>query len=121
MGYLDVGIVPIVDDERTRRLQGVITDRDIAVRHVGERHDGDCPVSDHMSPASVTAALDDDAHEVLRRMKEARVRRVPVVDDDTRLLGIIAQADIAVKLGPSEPQEVEETVKQISEPAAPDR
>lgn len=121
MAYLDVGILPIVEDGGGGRLLGVITDRDIAIRHVGERHAEDCPVSAHMSEATVTAAPGDDIHEVLRGMKEAQVRRVPVVEAGERLVGIISQADIAVKLGPSEPEEVEETVERISEPAAPDR
>lgn len=121
MAYLDVGIVPVVDDEGSRLLKGVITDRDIAVRHVAERHEEDCPVSDHMSEATVTVGPEDDVHDVLRQMREARVRRVPVVDGPGKIVGIVAQADLAVKLGPSEPEVVEETIERISEPAAPDR
>lgn len=121
MAYLDVGIVPVVDDEDRRRLRGVITDRDIAVRHVAERHQEDCPVSAHMSEAKVTAGPDEDVHDVLRRMRETRVRRVPVVEGARQIIGIVAQADLAVKLGPLEPEEVEQTVERISQPAAPDR
>lgn len=121
MAYLEVGIVPVVQDSTDRRLRGVITDRDIAVRHVAERHQADCAVSAHMSEATVTAGPDEDIHDVLRRMRSARVRRVPVVEGAGRVVGIVAQADLAVKLGPSEPEELEKTVERISEPAAPDR
>jgi CBS-domain-containing membrane protein len=58
---------------------------------------------------------------VMRTMKQNQVRRVLVVDDDDSLIGVIAQADIAVKEAPSHPEEVAETVEKISEPAKPQR
>lgn len=119
MRELDVGIVPVVDGERGR-LRGVITDRDIAIRHVADRHAGDCRVSEHMSERVTSVRPEDDVDDVMRRMQSEQVRRIPVVDGD-RLVGIIAQADIAVDVGPREPVKVEKTLERISEPAEPER
>ena len=110
----DVGIVPVVDDEGSRRLRGVITDRDIAVRCVAEGRDGTCRVSDLMSGDLVTARPDDHVSKVMDRMKTEQVRRIPVVDDSDRLVGIIAQADIALD-GPGD-KEIGDVVEKISEP-----
>lgn len=110
----DVGIVPVVDDEGSRRLRGVITDRDIAVRCIAEGRDGNCRVSDLMSGDLVTARPDDDVSKVMDRMKAEQVRRIPVVDDNDRLVGIIAQADLALD-GPSD-KAVGDVVEKISEP-----
>jgi CBS domain-containing protein len=110
----DVGIVPVVDDEGSRRLRGVITDRDIAVRCIAEGRDGNCRVSDLMSGDLVTARPDDDVSKVMDRMKAEQVRRIPVVDDNDRLVGIIAQADLALD-GPSD-RAVGDVVEKISEP-----
>jgi CBS domain-containing protein len=118
MARLDVGIVPVVDDFTTLRLRGVITDRDIAVRHVANRHTNGCLVKDHMTSGKIDVVHPDaDAHDVLGRMAHDQVRRLPVVDDDHRLVGIIAQADVARRLGPSEPKQVEQMLERISEPA----
>jgi CBS domain-containing protein len=118
MRVLDVGIVPVVDDATSMRLQGVLTDRDIVVRCVARGHDGRCRVRDHMTADHLdTVGPDADAAEVIARMEGDRVRRIPVVGDDGRVVGIIAQADLAVKLGPKEPLEVEHLLERISEPA----
>lgn len=117
----DVGIIPVVDDDGSRRLRGVITDRDITVRHVADRHTEDCRVSDHMSGGLTRVGPDDDVREVLSTMQREQVRRLPVVEDGERLVGIIAQADIAVDIGPDRPQDVQETVEEVSRPAEPQR
>ena len=110
----DVGIVPVVDDQSSRRLRGVITDRDIAVRCIAEGRDGNCRVSDLMSGDLVTARPDDDVSKVMERMKAEQVRRIPIIDDSDRLVGIIAQADLALD-GPSD-RAVGDVVEKISEP-----
>jgi len=110
----DVGIVPVVDDRSTNRLAGVITDRDITVRCIAEGRDGSCTVSEVMSSDIITARPDDDVNRIMERMGADQVRRVPVVDDDHRIVGIIAQADIALE-GPSD-KKVGEVVERISEP-----
>jgi CBS domain-containing protein len=117
----DVGLVPVVDDEGSRRLRGVITDRDIAIRHVADRHADDCRVGDHMSEGLSRARPDDDVEDIMATMQREQLRRIPVVEDGDRLVGIIAQADIAVDVGPDRPVEVQETVEEISRPAEPRR
>jgi CBS domain-containing protein len=116
MREADVGLLPVVDDPGSMRLRGVITDRDITIRHVAERHQEDCRVSDHMTSESLdTVGPDDEADQVMRRMQEDQVRRVMVAEGG-RLVGVIAQADLARKLGNEHSAEVERTVERISEP-----
>ena len=92
----DVGLVPVVRDTSSMLLEGVITDRDVAVRHVAERHTNDCSVASHMSREHISAVdQSDDIQTVLATMERAEVRRVPVTDKNGKLVGIIAQADIA--------------------------
>lgn len=111
----DVGIVPVVDDQISKHLVGLITDRDIAVRCVAKKHDSGCPVRDHMTAQHLdTVRADDDASAVISLMEREQVRRIPVVTDDNRLEGIIAQADLAEKLGPKEPLKVEEVLERVS-------
>ncbi|MGH7468917.1 MAG: CBS domain-containing protein [Longimicrobiales bacterium] len=110
----DIGMVPAVDDRESCRLRGVLTDRDIAVRCVAENRNGDSRVIDLMSRDLVTARPDDQLEEVMDRMKAEQVRRIPVIDDGDRLLGIIAQADIALE-GPGD-QATATVVERISEP-----
>ena len=110
----DVGIVPVVEEGSDRRLRGVITDRDIAVRCVAEGRDGNCRVSDLMSNDLVTVRPEDDVRQVMERMKTEQVRRIPVVDDNNQLVGIIAQADIALE-GAGD-KAVGDVVEKISEP-----
>lgn len=121
MRKLDVGIIPVVDDPATNRLQGVITDRDITIRHVAEDHAEDCPVSDHMTVEVRTVPSEESHHGVMRAMRSAKVRRVPVVDEEGRLVGIVSQADLAVDTGPQERDEVKETLEAVSQPARPER
>lgn len=121
MKSFDVGVIPVVDDMGNRRLRGVITDRDIATRHVAEGHNGSCRVGNEMTKDNLyTVNIDDDEHTVMEKMKAGQVRRLPVMEDD-RIIGIIAQADLAVKTPSEDAEEVEETVSKISEPARPDR
>ncbi len=89
----DTGIVPIVEGER---LMGTITDRDITIRVVAE---GKSPESTKVveiaSREIVTIDPQQDVDEALRLMARHQVRRLPVVEEDGRLVGIVAQADIA--------------------------
>lgn len=110
----DFGLVPVVDHDDTRRLEGVISDRDIAVRCVAEGHDGNCRVGDHMTRDTRTAREDEDVEQVMQVMRREQVRRVPVVNDTGRLVGIVAQADLA--LSADDESAVEKTVERISEP-----
>jgi CBS domain-containing protein len=114
-----VGMVPVVDDKSSLRLKGVLTDRDIVIRCVAERHTPNCRVSDHMTADNVeTVTTEDDVHDVVAKMETDQVRRIPVVDESRRLTGVIAQADLAIKVGPREPHVVQDLVEKISEAPA---
>lgn len=115
MREIDVGAVPVVDDKGPMHLAGIITDRDVAIRCMAIHHDGACKIGDHMTPTPLaTVSPDDDADSVVTLMKRAQIRRVPVVAHDGKLLGIVAQADVATKLGPTMTAEVEQMVQRIS-------
>lgn len=108
----DVGIVPVVEDSGSMRLAGVVTDRDIAVRIVAEGRDGNVNVREIMSSGLATVRPDDDLSRVTELMKREQVRRVPVVEGD-RLVGIIAQADVARE---GSDRKTGDVVEKISEP-----
>ena len=112
----DVGILPVVENESSRRLVGVVTDRDIALRHVAEGHSSpDCPVREAMSENVRTAKPDDDVDDVMDLMGKEQVRRVPIVDERGSLVGIVAQADIVREA--KNDKKAERTVEKISEPS----
>ncbi len=113
----DVGSIPVVSDRDSRRVIGIITDRDIAMRVVAEQREYYAThVEDVMSKDVVTCQSDDDYDEVLAAMKQHQIRRVPVVDSEKRLAGIIAQADVA--RDDANYKEVAKAVKQISQPGS---
>ena len=114
----DCGSVPVVDDDN--RLVGVITDRDLAIRAIAEGKSADSQVSEIMTASPFTSTEESDVREVGRSMAERQLRRVPIVDADGRLTGIIAQADLARAAGSDEgvtEREVAVVVERISEPA----
>ena len=108
----DVGIVPVVEDSGSMRLAGVVTDRDIAVRIVAEGRDGNVNVREVMSSGLTTVGPDDDLDRVTDLMKSEQVRRIPVCEGE-RLVGIIAQADVARETSDKKTGDV---VERISEP-----
>ena len=113
----DVGPVPVVADHETKRLLGIVTDRDLAVKVVAEaRQISAVPVEEVMTRNPVTCHANDDLQHVIDAMEKHQVRRIPVVDDDNRIIGIIAQADIATRT--HEPETTAEVVEEISKSAA---
>jgi CBS domain-containing protein len=88
----DAGSIPVIEGER---LIGMITDRDIAVRGVAEGHGPETPVRELMSNDIICARMDDDTDDVASRMSEAQVRRLPVIDDQERLCGIVSLGDLS--------------------------
>ena len=93
MKEIDAGSMPVGDNDR---LVGVITDRDIAVRAVAEGKGPETKVRDVMSKEQVMyCSEDDDTSNVAKNMAQIQVRRLPVVNRDKRLVGIVALADIA--------------------------
>jgi CBS domain-containing protein len=118
MDELNVGVVPVCDGDR---LCGMVTDRDIVVR--GLARDADpktCKLSDVMSGHVRTARQDDDVDEVLSEMASSQIRRMPVVDGQDKLVGILSIGDIAAK-SPEDEGDVAMSLGDISSPAEPDR
>jgi CBS domain-containing protein len=114
MRDFDVGIVPVVNDSQRRTLVGLITDRDIAVRHVADSHSDSCRVADHMTSDDIeTVEENDDVATVLDAMKRREVRRIAVTKNG-KLVGVIAQADIAIA-NEVPKREVADVVKTVSE------
>ncbi len=117
MRKLDVGSLPVVKEGR---LEGILTDRDIAVRAVAENRDlTTALVDDVMSRDLATVQEDDDVQAAARLMANRQVRRLPVLDGDGKLTGILAMADLAVD---RQTQQVAgQALEGISEPAQPRR
>jgi CBS domain-containing protein len=88
----DVGALPIVEDGR---LTGVITDRDLAIRAVAEGLGTETPVRELASKDVVTVDPEQSLEEAARLMGQHQIRRLPVVEEDGRLVGMLAQADVA--------------------------
>lgn len=110
----DVGPIPIVADKNGKRLTGIVTDRDLAIKVIAESRDPNTTrLEDVMSDDVVSCKETDDVDDVLKLMEENQVRRIPVVGKNDQLLGIIAQADVATRLG--EPGKTGRVVEQISE------
>jgi CBS domain-containing protein len=111
MGELDIGAIPVEENDR---LVGMITDRDIAVRAVGEGRGADTPVRDVMSREIKYCFDDQSIDEVTQNMGDLRIRRLPVVNRDKRLVGILSLGDLAVENRWQD--EAGEALGQISQP-----
>ena len=109
----DTGVLPVVESHGTRRVVGVITDRDIAIRVVAEGRSS-ATVRDAMSTGVRTCKQDDDLEDVMKLMASEQVRRVPIVDDRGELVGIVSQADIVLE---GDDKQAEKTVEKISQPS----
>lgn len=120
MREMNIGAVPVIEDRVDRKLCGIVTDRDIVVRCTSAAHSPLCIVGSHMTPMPLqTVWLDDDVSDVVERMEMAQVRRIPVVSPDGSLLGIIAMADVARRIGPVSPRTVDEVLERVSAASVP--
>ena len=88
----DAGSIPVADGDR---LIGMITDRDIAVRGIAKGYGPDTPVRELMTDDVICARADDDVEDIASKMSEAQVRRLPVIDDEERLCGIVSLGDLS--------------------------
>ena len=113
----DCGCIPVVADLAGRRLVGVVTDRDIAIRAMAEGKGPDTPVRDVMSLGPKCCGPEDDVNAVEEIMAEEQVRRVPVVDERGCCVGMVSQADLALNDKAASEKEVGRVVERISEPA----
>jgi CBS domain-containing protein len=106
----DAGAIPVTEGDR---LIGMITDRDIAVRGIAEGHGPDTPVRELMTNDVVAARIGDDVDDVAVRMSEAQVRRLPVVDEQENLVGIVSLGDISQK---GDDRVAEQALEGVTEP-----
>lgn len=111
----DIGSLPVLEGDQ---LAGMITDRDIVIRAIAQGKDPrGMPVREVASRELVTVYADDDLATALKKMASEQVRRLPVVDDENRLVGVLAQADVALE---AKEKTVGEMVEEISKsPAGP--
>jgi CBS domain-containing protein len=112
----DCGSIPVVESSQSKRLIGTVTDRDLAVRGLAAGKGPETPVRELMTEAPITTAPDDEIEIVREVMVSRMVRRVPVVDENGTVVGIVAQADIAREDGAASDQEVGRIVEAISDP-----
>jgi len=110
----DIGPVLVVDNDNSKTLVGIVTDRDVVVKVIAERRDVNTTrVGDVMSKKLVTCRADDEVEVAMKAMAQFQLRRIPVVEENMRLVGIISQADLATRV--DEPEKTGEMVKEISE------
>jgi CBS domain-containing protein len=114
MDQLGVGALPVCEG---RRLLGMVTDRDITVRGTAAGlAPGEAHVSDVMTAGTEWCTEDQDTEEVMRVMGEAQVRRLPVINAQREVVGIVSLGDLATK----QPGHVDRAVREISTPSEPD-
>ncbi len=112
----NVGVIPVVDDHKTKQLIGIVTDRDLALNVIAAgRNAQNTSIADVMTRTVTACRASDDLSKALAEMSDQQLRRIPVVDDNSRIVGIIAQADIATRL--DAPKKTAEVVEEISKAA----
>lgn len=115
MERFDVGVLPVVENQSDKRLLGILTDRDLAMKVLAENQDpGRVTVGEVMSTDMVTCSPDDDWQLALALMEQRQIRRIPAVDRYGRVVGIISQADIALRIHNA--AKIAELVTEISRP-----
>jgi CBS domain-containing protein len=110
----DFGSVPIIENEQTKKLVGIVTDRDLALKIVAEGRDPKSTKAEEvMAHKVVTCRAEDDLQTALDAMSGHKLRRIPVVDNNNGIVGIIAQADVATRA--DQPEKTAAVVKGISQ------
>jgi CBS domain-containing protein len=117
MQQLDVGMLPIKDGDR---LVGMLTDRDITLRATAAGRDPTkTQVREVMTPEVIYCFEDQDVSEAAKLMQEKQIRRLPILNREKRLVGIVSLGDLAVHS--REEKAVNKTIKEVSAPAEPKR
>jgi CBS domain-containing protein len=110
----NIGSIPVIENEQTKKLIGIVTDRDLTLKIVAKGLDAkSTKVETVMTRKVVTCLAGDDLQKALNAMAEHQLRRLPVVDTDNKIVGIIAQADVATRV--DQPEKTAEMVKEISQ------
>lgn len=111
----DIGCIPIIENENARSLIGIVTDRDLALAIVAEgRNPKHTTLKDVMTDTIVSCRAEDNLQEVMDVMSDYQLRRMPVVDYENRIIGIVTQADVATRT--DQPERTAEVIKGISQP-----
>jgi CBS domain-containing protein len=114
MSRENIGSIPVIENSKTKKLVGIVTDRDLALKVVAEGLDPKTTKVDSvMTRKMLTCHAEDDLQVALDMMAAHQLRRIPVVDENDQILGIIAQADVATRI--DQPEKVGELVKEISQ------
>jgi CBS domain-containing protein len=109
----DIGALPVVESLQTMRVIGIVTDRDLATKVVAEgRNPAATAVQEVMTSAPIACQPEEPVEVALKAMADSQVRRVLIIDAHRRLVGIIAQADVATRLGAR--QKTAQVVEEIS-------
>lgn len=112
----DCGEIPVIEGGDSRKVVGVVTDRDITCRVVAQnKNPGELHAADCMSSPAVTVSADASVEDCCRAMEEHQIRRVPVVDARGEVAGIVSQADIARA---ADADDTAEVVRQVSQPTS---
>jgi CBS domain-containing protein len=110
----NIGSIPVIENEQTQKLVGIVTDRDLALKVIAKGQDAkSTKVEAVMTRQVVTCQAEDDITKALDAMAKHQLRRIPIVDNDYRIVGIIAQADVATRM--NQPEKTAEMVKEISQ------
>ena len=110
----NIGSIPVIENDKTRKLVGIMTDRDLTLRIVAKGRDANSTkAAAVMTSKVVTCLADDDLQKAMNAMSEHQLRRIPVVDENNRIVGIIAQADVATRV--DQPEKTAAMVKGISQ------
>jgi CBS domain-containing protein len=115
LGSYDVGSLPVVEGNEGGRLVGIVTDRDLVINALADGN-FDATVGDVMTAQPHAVRENDDVAKGQQIMSEEQVRRVPVVNDQGAVVGIISQADLALADGGVSERQVAKVVERISEP-----
>ncbi len=108
----NVGSIPVISDRQSKKLTGIVTDRDLCCSVLAEGLDPKTTsIRDHMHKNPVVCRADERVESAEHAMQKHQVRRVPVVDEKGSVVGIVSQADIALK---HEPQQISRTLTEIS-------
>jgi CBS domain-containing protein len=111
----NVGSIPVIESEQSKKLIGIVTDRDLALKVVADGRDAKTTkVADVMTRTIITCHADDDVQKAVDAMAKNQLRRIPVVDSESKIVGIIAQADVATRV--DQPEGTARMVKDISRP-----
>jgi CBS domain-containing protein len=109
----NIGSIPVIENDQNKKLVGIVTDRDLTLKIVAAGLDAkSTKVEAVMTRKVVTCRAEDDLQKALDAMSEHQLRRIPVVDNDNKILGIIAQADVATRV--NQPEKTAAMVKEIS-------